>query len=262
MGGRRTQHAITQELVATYQRTRSIDDRNRVIEHCLPLLHHLANNLHARLPAFSQQTAEDLVSCGVLGLIAALERYDAGRGVRFAHYAYFRAQGAMLESLRQLDPLGPNSRRLARKRGEALPELFSLDAPLRSFDGRKSRHDLLSNPQQTDPGRRLFQRAEVAELLRGFDRRDRLLLILYYAEELTMKEIGQSLGIHETRVSMLIADIHNRLRKRLGREVAGRPRKLAKPRTRKPRKLATVAVPCTITCRPMVWAAATAATGN
>ncbi len=211
----------------------------RLLEH-LPQVKYIARRIHERLP---QQVAfEDLLHAGVVGLIDAMHKFDAGKNVRFESYAKFRIRGAILDSLREMDWSPRDLRRKARKlqdvtqalqtelgRSATEPELAqAMGLNLRSFqhlldeirglsvgslqmesleDGNET--DLaesIPGPVNQDP---LFlclqgERKEMlANAISQLPQREQEILALYYQEELTMKEVGAVLGIGESRVSQI-----------------------------------------------------------
>jgi RNA polymerase sigma factor for flagellar operon FliA len=224
--------------------------RNALAVHYQPLVESLARRLAARLPA--QLDVDDLASAGQTGLLDAVHRFDPRRGNHFATFAALRIRGAMIDHLRALDVV-PRSRRgrvnrrrlvnaelthsLARApcdrelaRGLwiepaelpewAAPELRSLSRPVADADdaGRQvERAQLVADPRDTRPDRRSGALDGLKPLLRGLAEMDRLIVLLYYAEGLTMKEIGQSLGRSESRISQRHTAIVQQIKTRLRR---------------------------------------------
>jgi RNA polymerase sigma factor FliA len=214
--------------------------------------------LAMRLPA--QVEVSDLVSVGVLGLIDAAGRYKPSLGVPFDAFARRRVQGAMLDSLRDLDwaprslrrmrrdvdsAMGnlrrklnrePEEKEIAAEMGMTLPDyekaieqlrtldigaIRSLDAP--SEDGT-SRIELCVDPSEgvfTQLERKEL-RAHLAKAIEQLPERERQILALYFEEELTLAEIGQVIGVGESRVSQLrslaLARLRTLLRESLGLE--------------------------------------------
>jgi RNA polymerase sigma factor for flagellar operon FliA len=228
------------------------DERDRVLLEQLPQVRYIARRIHERLPR--HVAFEDLVHAGVLGLIDALNKFDLSKQVQFSSYAKFRIRGAILDSLRELDwsprelrrksrlvdstyshlsgTLGraPSENEIALEMGIDLRELQSLLADLdglelgslRSESPRDGKEEDLtdhvsSNPEETP----FFQclRSEtnrlLAEAISELPEKERRVLALYYYEELTMKEVGATLGIGESRVSQIHSLAMLRLRARL-----------------------------------------------
>ena len=211
-----------------------------IIEH-LPIVRFLARRIHERLP--HQVDIEDLVSSGVLGLIDALQKFDPGKKVQFRSYAQFRIRGAILDSLRTLDWSPRDLRRKGRSVEEAiraltvrfgrppsesevaaelgmelgeyqtlLGELKGLEIGTlhaeRSEDSGEEELAYIPNSPEEDP---LFcclkgeLQARLANAIEQLPERERLVMTLYYFEEMTMKEIGLTLGVVESRVSQIHA---------------------------------------------------------
>ena len=225
-------------------------ERDQLIEAHLPLVKYLACRVAAKLP--SHVSVEDLVSAGVIGLIDAAEKFDGGREVQFKTYAEIRIRGAMLDSLRRSDWAPRRLRRSERAIEEAYGVLAGrlkraatdeevaahLGIPLADF------HQLLSELEgvgvggfvslsstsdgeaqdllqylpcapEADPGYAFERREAEARLAAAIDQlplKERRVIALYYHEELTMKEIGQVLGITESRVCQLHSKAVLRLR--------------------------------------------------
>jgi RNA polymerase sigma factor for flagellar operon FliA len=207
----------------------------------LSMVRFLARRIHERLP--SHVELEELVGAGVLGLMDAYKKFNPDKKVKFRSYAQFRVRGAILDSLRTLDWSPRELRRKAREidasvqrltarcgrtphEGEVAAEmkmtlseyqhllgdlksleLGTLNAE-RSQDSGEEELAYVPSRAEEDP---LFQylRGEMHGRLReAIDRlseRERLILNLYYFEELTMKEIGQVLGVVESRISQVHA---------------------------------------------------------
>jgi RNA polymerase sigma factor FliA len=220
-----------------------------LIEH-LPQVEFIARRIHDRLPP--QILLEDLVHAGILGLIDALRKYDPGKNVQLRHYAEFRIRGAILDSLRQVDWSPRALRRQARRLDQAildckarlgrdpseveiagelgvnLAELQRLRSDLRGLDigslqceasdsnGREEIQIPVS--PELDPYHQTLRSERAALLERGIGElpeRQRQILALYHFKELTMKEIGEKLGIGESRVSQIHTAALQRLRTQL-----------------------------------------------
>ena len=226
-------------------------EREKLILENLPLVHWIASRLHESLPA--SIPLEDLVSTGIVGLIAAIDNFDPRYNVKLGSYAHHRIRGAMLDSIRGLDGIsGPNRQRvkkveaaiakveqrnqrvaddeeIAGELGLPLKEyqqwLVELQAikidPLEPADGNSpGLLSLLASDDEHAPGRQL-ERSELERVLaEGIDKlpkRERLVLSLYYREELTLREIADLMDLHLTRISQLKAQGVLRLRAYLER---------------------------------------------
>lgn len=232
------------------------DEQRELVERHLPMVKYLALRVASRLPqgAFD---LEDLIHAGVIGLIEAAKRFDASKGTKFENFAKFRVKGAILDELRKADLLPrslrkrvkeleeaylkleqalgrtPEEEELARDLGMELEEfleelkeasgfkLLSLEELLE--DGLGSRELLLLDGSK-DPVEALGLlelRDKVAEALTELPEKHRLVLSLYYYEELTMKEIALVLGVTEGRVSQIHAEAILALRAKLRRMFHG-----------------------------------------
>jgi RNA polymerase sigma factor for flagellar operon FliA len=245
-------------------RENAVDARNRLVMEHVPLVKTLAQRLAQRLP--SQVQVSDLVSVGVLGLIDAAGRYKPTLGVPFDAFARRRVQGAMLDSLRDLD-WAPRSlrrlrrnvdaaisslrRRLGREPGEGeiaaemalspadyqkvLEQLRTLDiGAVRSLDAPSEdgtpRLELCVDPDEgaVQKLERKELRQHLARAIEGLPERERQILSLYYEEELTLAEIGEVIGVCESRVSQLRSLAVSRLRTSLRDSMDGGLREVEK----------------------------------
>jgi RNA polymerase sigma factor for flagellar operon FliA len=227
--------------------------RNRLVEQYLPLVKYNGERIWARLPEGVE--LDDLVSAGVFGLMDAIDAFDLSRGVKFETYCVPRIRGAMLDELRTMDWVPRLVRSKASKLNEAMktleaklgrspsevelaeqlqisvPELekmmldasavnlISLNKKWYETDSYKDVReiDILEDKRGEDPTRRI-QKTDLMRLVtKGLNRNERLIIILYYYEELTMKEIGATLDLSESRVSQMHSSIVQRLQGQLGR---------------------------------------------
>ncbi len=228
--------------------------RNLLAEHYLPLVHREANRLADRVPSTVQ--VDDLVSEGLFGLMKAIGDYkpETAGGTRFTTYAPYRINSAMRDYLRSIDPTPRLMRQRARKvadarvrfyqehgripsdeelghglnlKGEALkrwlrdarlPGMSSLQAPRAGRgDGRPDDHAaLVPDHAAPNPAKQALRGAVKDWLLRRLDRAERLTVILYYTEGLTMREIGAVLDLSESRVSQMMTSIRARVKAMAG----------------------------------------------
>ena len=232
-------------------------NKNDLLKRFAPLVRHVVERVAATLPRNVDH--EDLYSAGVLGLLDAHAKFDTGKGVKFETYAVWRIKGAVLDQLRALDWASRSMRRKARnldgvtrkldqKLGRAASEeevarelklsrgdfyrlldhvrgavLVSLDET-RSNDGddQGTLADHLADPGAIDLEARLEDDQTRQLLLATIDQlpeQERLVVALYYYEKLTLKEIGRTLGISESRVSQVHTRAMTRLRMRLGKSL-------------------------------------------
>ena len=227
--------------------------RNRLVETFLPLVKYNGERIWARLPEGVE--LDDLISAGVFGLMDAIDAYDLSRGVKFETYCVPRIRGAMLDELRTMDWVPRLVRSKASKLNEAIktleahfgrhpsekelavqleltiPELekmirdanavnlISLNKKWYETDSYKDVReiDILEDKKGEDPTRRVYKNDLMRLVTKGLNRNERLIIILYYYEELTMKEIGATLDLSESRVSQMHSSIVQRLRGQLVR---------------------------------------------
>jgi RNA polymerase sigma factor for flagellar operon FliA len=227
--------------------------RNALIERFLPLVRYNAERVWAKLP--DGVDVNDLISAGVFGLMDAIEAFDLDRGVKFETYCVPRIRGAMLDELRTMDwvprlvrskaskleaarkeaeaELGrpPSDAEIARKMGLPMEEydkhkseasavnLVSLNKKWYETDSYKDVReiDIIEDTKGEDPTDGIQKRDVMKLVTKGLNRNERLIIILYYYEELTMKEIGTTLGLSESRVSQMHSSIVARLKDQLNR---------------------------------------------
>jgi RNA polymerase sigma factor for flagellar operon FliA len=242
-----------------------------LLEH-LPMVRFLARRIHERLP--QHVDIEDLVSAGVVGLMDAFSKFNPDKRVQFRSYAQFRIRGAILDSLRTLDwsprelrrkgravesaiqaltsRLGhaPNEAEVATEMGQKLEEYQQLLGDLKGLEigtlhmernegsGEEELAYVPGRPEE-DPlfcclRKELEER--LAESIQNLPDRERLVMSLYYYEEMTMREIGLALGVVESRVSQVHASAVAHLRAAL-RDLAARG-VFEKARVRKPAETA------------------------
>jgi len=227
--------------------------RNRLVELYFPLVKYNGERIWARLPEGVE--LDDLISAGVFGLMDAIDAFDLSRGVKFETYCVPRIRGAMLDELRTMDWVPRLVRSKASKLNEAMkntearlgrqpteielaaelnitvPELdkmildanavnlISLNKKWYETDSYKDVReiDILEDKKGEDPTRRIQKNDLMRLVTKGLNRNERLIIILYYYEELTMKEIGATLDLSESRVSQMHSSIVQRLQTQLGR---------------------------------------------
>lgn len=228
--------------------TLTAEERERLILEHLPQVRLIARRIHERLPESVQ--LEDLVSTGVLGLIAAIDRYRPEQNVKLKTYAEYKIRGAILDSLRGLDWAPRQQRRRSRQIEQAVAVLeqrlkrapteeeiaAALELTLEEYRawlsdahglhlgsldsgaGEDGSRDLLRfvADDEDDWPSRVFERKELHRLLKTAISRmpyiERTVLGLYYQEELTLREIARVVKLHESRVSQLKTQAIIRLR--------------------------------------------------
>jgi RNA polymerase sigma factor for flagellar operon FliA len=183
----------------------------------LALVRWIARRLASAIPVRVER--EDLVQTGILGLIDAIRRYDPAKGIPFPAYARFRIRGAMLDGLRALD-WATRSQRRQRKASAGShfdDEPFAASMRIFSLNGtgvstqRSERMEQLPPPEiaccEALHPDRLYERREARELvdraLNTLPERHRIVMLMYYSGDWSMRQIGQSLGVNESRVSQI-----------------------------------------------------------
>lgn len=232
--------------------TTSASERDRLILEHIEQVQLIARRIYDRLP--QSVNFDDLVSAGILGLISAIDHYDAGQQVKLKTYAEYKIRGAMLDSLRGLDWVPRLHRKRARDIEDAILRLgqdfqrvpyaeeiadhlgisiveyqewlseacgfslTSLDSALRTGSG-ETRTCLEVPDASVDLPSEILERAEMEQMLAaGLEEMpdlQRTILNLYYYQELTLREISQITGLHESRISQIKAQGIVQLRSRL-----------------------------------------------
>lgn len=237
-----------EEVWAEYKKTGSDNIRNFLIERYLDIVKYTAERMHMRLP--SEVDVEDLRSAGLFGLMDAIDAFDTERGVKFETFCTQRIRGAIFDELRSMDwvPRLVRARtakverarkglemRLGRKATDkeitaelavSAPEyqklckdsrpvgVVSLNRKWFETDSSKDVReiDVIHDVRQENPLTEV-QRTDLKVLItKGLSRAERLIVILYYYEEMTMKEIGMTLDLSESRVSQMHSSILARLK--------------------------------------------------
>ncbi len=236
-----------------YRETGDVEYRNRLVERYMSLVKYNAERIWARLPDGVE--LDDLISSGMFGLMDAIDAFDLTRGVKFETYCVPRIRGAMLDELRSMDwvprlvraksskmeatrkaleaklgrpprpdelseALGVPIDQLGNHVGEATAVgLVSLNKKWYETDSYKDVReiDILEDKKSEDPTGRI-QNGDLMRLVtKGLNRNERLIIILYYYEDMTMKEIGATLDLSESRVSQMHSSIVARLQAQLTR---------------------------------------------
>jgi RNA polymerase sigma factor FliA len=242
------------EIWKRYNVTGSVDLRNRLVENYMDIVKYNAVRVNMRVPG--EVTEDELVSAGVFGLMDAIKSYESSRGARFETYCAQRVRGAMLDWLREIDfvPRVVRSRSHIIDRSKNKLELTNGDPPSEdeiekelwkkhgykngrtiAKDGRVIKVESLSNKvsEKDDgspilcldllkDGNAISPETKTAKeflseyIVRGLDSRERFILILYYYEGMTMKEVGKVLNLSESGVSNSHKKILKCLRNRMG----------------------------------------------
>jgi RNA polymerase sigma factor FliA len=236
--------------------TRSIEQkaRDEMLDAHMPLVRLVAERIHRRLPPGVDLGS--LIHSGIVGLLEALQRYDERRGVAFQTYARYRIQGEIMEYLRSLDWVSRSVRAWGRKMavartrlagrlgreaspeemaselGVALPEYYRVDqkvseatllsledlTPASEEEWRKTQEEFstrsFQDPFASVEGKELVEKLAVA--IETLPERERLVVTLYYHEELTLREIGEILSLTEGRICQIHTQAVTRLQSALG----------------------------------------------
>ncbi len=248
------------QVWAEYKKTKTADLRNRLMVTYLHIVKYNAERIATKLP--DEVENDDLVSAGIFGLMDAIDAYDLERGVKFETYCAPRIRGAILDELRAMDWVprlvrsrasklekatrgleaeigrAPTEDELAKRLALPQPEFEKLmrDATAVSLVSLSRKHfesdssrdiceiDILRDKKGRNPVVDV-QKKDLKELItRGLNRAERLILILYYYEEMTMREIGATLDLSESRVSQM----HTSILYRLKSQLKGRQRELVR----------------------------------
>jgi len=237
-------------LWVEYKRTGAKEYFDGLVEAYLPLVRYTAERIWGKLPRGVE--LDDLFSAGVFGLMGAVEAFDIGRGVKFETYCTPRIRGAILDQLRSEDwvprlvrsrahridaawdglrvELGrsPSEEEMAQRMDVSMTEFYHIvkeanAVSMTSLDRRWGEDeddgvkelDIVQDDRSENPIQQIQQKDLRDLITRGLNKKERLIIVLYYYEELTMKEIGETLGLSESRVSQMHAAILLRLRKLL-----------------------------------------------
>jgi len=250
----REQEEEDQKLWLQYKASRDQRIKDSLILKYASFVKYVAGRIAVNLP--SNVEFDDLVSYGILGLIDAIDKYDPERNVKFKTYAKTRIRGAIFDELRVLDWTPRSIRQKARKLEKAYAKLeaklgrdatdeeiadflkidiselhklfdetkksllLSLDEIFYDDEEGSSRFDFVENQKSDNPQLKI-EEAEakkiLAEAISKLSDRERMVITLYYYEDLTSKEIGKILGVSDSRVSQLHTKAILRLRGRLSR---------------------------------------------
>ncbi|MCL5035345.1 MAG: FliA/WhiG family RNA polymerase sigma factor [Bacteroidetes bacterium] len=238
----------TQELWKKYSRRRSAATKKELVLAYLNLVKFAARAIN--LPSRCVFNNEDLMSIGIIGLNEAIERFDPARGVKFETFASQRIRGIMLDEIRKVDWLPRSVRDKYKKASKSLSELnmdtvngekyakainmsvsefeqikgylANADAVslTRSIGEDMTLEDVISGDSEVIE---MYEDAEMKEqlviALKQLPERERMVVTLYYYEELTFKEIGKTLGISESRVSQIHSEVIAKLKALFKKEV-------------------------------------------
>jgi RNA polymerase sigma factor for flagellar operon FliA len=222
--------------------------RNLLMEHYRDIVKYCAERVHSKLPG--KVELDDLVSAGMFGLMDAIDAFDPSRGVKFETYCSPRIKGSILDELRSMDWVPRLVRARAHQLARATHSLeihlgrkpteeeiaeelnldmegfdklqrdanatsqVSLDTKYNEGDNEKDIReiDVIKDEKSENPVTEAQKRDLKNLLTKGLTRAERLIIVLYYYEEMTMKEIGATLDLSESRVSQMHSSIVARLK--------------------------------------------------
>ena len=231
--------------------------RNELVERYAPLVKVVASKIAQRLPPSVE--LDDLISAGIIGLLDAIDKYDAEKSNNFRRYAEIRVRGAILDELRSLDWVSRSVRRQASKIGtieksmkqklgrqpseeemadelgldtEGYRELLNKLKPVLvvSFEDlgtggdneRRNFDDFIKDPRAISPHEQAYftkVRRVLGEIIEKLPEKQRIVISLYYFEDMNLKEIGKVLDVTESRISQLhsqaVKNLNLKLKKRL-----------------------------------------------
>lgn len=242
------QENIAEVWLDFFEDKSSEHNRNLIMEHYLHIVKYTADRIYAKLP--DKVELDDLISAGIFGLMDAIDAFDPERGVKFETYCSPRIRGSILDELRSMDwvprlvrarahqlegalqtleahlgrmpteeeiaselALGKDEFKRLQRDANAIG-LVSLSNKFSDSDGEKDIReiDIIEDQKSQNPLIEVQKRDLKGLLTKGLTRAERLIIILYYYEEMTMKEIGATLDLSESRVSQMHSSIIARLK--------------------------------------------------
>ncbi len=246
--------ASLQEMVEAYVREPAPGLRNAIIAQAMPLVKSIVGKISRPNHPLSED--DDLESAGILGLLQALDSYDSSKNVQFNTFAYYRIRGSIIDYLRKIDEvprvqrtnlgkaqeimqqlsqkLGrePEDEEVADELGISLEEYLNLLSQVQQrsilslddqkFDNEGSGESLsgyIEDPDAKAPDADLDTKATsdvIKKKMQNLKERDRLILALYYYEDLTLSEIALLLGLTEARISQILGKLLLWLKSELG----------------------------------------------
>ena len=222
------------------KKQRTAEEFEKIVFEQMPQVKYIARRIHEHLP--QHVPIEDLIHAGIVGLIDALNKFDSEKNVKFSSYAKFRIRGAILDSLREMDWSPRDLRRksrqmdtviqklqaelgraasgpeLANAMGLSLRELHHLLNEIRGLEIGSLQCESYEDGQETDLAQNIAgppdqdpltlclageRKERLQKAIAHLPEREQQVLMLYYQQELTMREVGQLMGVGESRVSQI-----------------------------------------------------------
>ena len=231
-----------------YAQSRSLEHKNALVLHYLPQVKNIVLRLMPTYKAYSNY--DDMLSCGILGLMDAIEKFDTGRHVKFEYYASMRIRGEIIDSIRKQDWAPSSLRRKIKSISNAYYDLENkLNRPptdnevagylnmdeeeLHSTLGKSQMFNIvyfeeyIQNEASWEQGlsnqaASLEEEVESREMVQmlgsiidSLPEKEKLVITLYYYEEMTLKEIASVLGVSESRVSQIHSKAVMKMRSKL-----------------------------------------------
>lgn len=232
----------SESLWDVYNETRDIEIRNELVVQYLPIVRRIVGRMAASVGSYVSY--DDLISCGVIGLIDAVERFNSAKQAKFETYAYIRVKGEILDYLRKMDWASNSLRQKIKLVEQAYVELESEGREATEYEvARRLNMDtdevrkVLENshtfnlvyldeaifggeiPEDTSSIEELFEDSDLKErltyLVDTLNEKEKMIVSLYYAEELTLKEVGMVMDLSESRISQIHSGALMKLRSKL-----------------------------------------------
>ena len=231
-----------------YAKTRNPEIRNRLMEAYLPVVTFIAERLLLTLPRSID--VDDLKSSGIFGLMDAIDGFDIERGIKFKTYCSTRIRGAILDELRSQDWVprlvrlrahqitraqasleaahgrSPTHAEMADELGVSLAEYTAITEEARahsmhslsetwddgSGDQSVEKVDIIRDRRAIDPAEVINQEDVMRSIIRSLNRREKQIILMYYRDGLTMKQVGEVLELTESRVCQIHSNVIKKLK--------------------------------------------------